>query len=105
MIQPGELRHSITVKALSSVRDAFGADSDEYVDYLFLRAAVKFNSGNRGINNEEIFNSSTIQFITYYRTITTDMIIEWRSKRYRILSIADIGYREGLTINKELINE
>jgi SPP1 family predicted phage head-tail adaptor len=105
MIQAGEMRNDIIVQRKTTIKDNYGAEADIFTDTLYLKAAVKYNSGNRGLNNEEVFNSRNITFTTYYRSITESMRILFNDKKYKITFISVIGYNEGLSINTELINE
>ena len=101
----GELRHVVTITQLTTVRDAYGAVTESYSTLYTLRAGVKSLSGTKGIELKEIFTSQVLQFTMYYREITETMRITYKSKAYRILNIEEIGYREGLKINAELIND
>lgn len=101
----GDLRYVINVKRLAKVKDEYGAVSESYATVYTLKAGVKNMSGTKAISNDEIFNTSTLQFTTWYRTINDSDRIEYNSKKYKILSINEIGFKEGLTITAELINE
>jgi len=102
----GELRHSIKILERTTAKGEFNEDVETYNLLTTLRAAVKFISGNKALNNDEIFSSQTLQFTTHYRAAVTEIMrIEFKSKLYRIISIAEIGFKEGLQINTELINE
>ncbi len=99
------MRHNIIVQQAVSVRDIYGAETITYETVFSIKAEVKYVSGSKGVDANEIFTSNNIQFITHYRAITEDMIIVWREKKYRINFIQEVGYREGLLITTELINE
>jgi SPP1 family predicted phage head-tail adaptor len=99
------MRHKIYVKQAISVRDAFGAETITYETVFKLKAEVKYISGSKGVDANEIFTSNNIQFITHYRAVKEDMIIVWNNKKYRINFIQEINYKEGLIITTELINE
>lgn len=102
----GDLRYSITVNSLSSVKGDYGAVTDTYTLLMTIRAGVKFVSGTKRVDEKEIFSSQVVQFTTHYRhTITETCRIVFDSRKYRILSIDVIGFKEGLLINAELINE
>jgi SPP1 family predicted phage head-tail adaptor len=102
----GEMRHSITIKALGLTKDAYGSMVESYRDLMTIRAAVKFQSGTKSIDNNEIFTSQTLQFITHYRaTVTATCRILYEGQLYRINSIDVIGYKDGLVLNSELIND
>jgi len=101
----GDLRYRIKIIQYTVTRDpVYGSEVITPVEIMEIRAAVKHISGTKGIDLKEVFASQVLQFTTYYRAIDSDMEIEHEGKRYRILSIAEIGYREGLNINAELIN-
>jgi len=100
----GDLRYTIALYALQSIKDEYGSPSESYVLTMTLRAAVKDVSGNKEIDLKEKFYTKTLQFITHYRPVTETMQVEYSGKRYRILNIVEIGMKEGLTITAELIN-
>jgi len=102
---PGDMRHTINVVEVTSTRDEYGAEVLTESTLYTLRASVKYGVGNKGIDLNEIFSHQSIQFSTYYRSFDPTHIIEFKDRRYRIISITEIGYREGLIINTELINE
>lgn len=106
MIIPGDFRYKITIQSRVLSRDSFGSAVETFSDLHYLRASIKMLSGNKGIENAEIFSPQTIQFITYFRSgIDETCRILYNAKKYRIVSIAEIQFREGLQINGELINE
>jgi SPP1 family predicted phage head-tail adaptor len=105
MIQPGQMREDIIVQKKTTIKDNYGAEAEIFTDYLYLRASIKFASGSKGINNDEIFNYSTVTFTTYYRDINETMRILCDDKYYRITFLDEIGFREGYNIRAELINE
>ena len=103
---PGEMRYKIKIITIKVTKDIYGADVTSTETLHTLRAARKQAGGGKGINNDEIFANEQIQFTTHYRSgITTKNEVEYNSKRYRILSVTEIGFKEGLQINTELINE
>lgn len=102
---PGDMRHTIKVIAITSIRDEYGAEVQSESTLYTLRAAIKYLGANKGIDLNEIFSSQSLQFSTYYRSFDLTHLIEFKGKRYKITGIIEIGYREGLTINTELINE
>jgi len=102
----GDLRYSIKIKQLTATKDDYGSATNTYTDLMTLRSGVKFVSGTQKIDSKEIFNSQVIQFTTHYRSaIENTMRIEFEAKQYRILSIDVIGFKEGLILNAELIND
>jgi len=101
----GDLRHRIKIIQYTITRDPnYGSEVITPTEVMSLRAGVKHISGAKGIDLKEVFSSQSLQFTTYYRAIDTEMVIEYNSKQYRITALIEIGYREGLLINAELIN-
>lgn len=102
----GDLRYSIQFISKQVTKDEFGAETIIWTNGLKLRANRKFVGGDRTIDNKEVFNNQRIIFTTLYRTTVTeeDRII-FNSKKYLIKSIVEIGNKEGLQIDAELIND
>jgi head-tail adaptor len=102
----GDLRHVIKVYELTTTKESdFGSEDEVWTEIMELRAAVKYNSGAKTIDNNEIFTSYNVTFITYYRDITPTMRIEWCDDMYTIENIAPINYKDGLQIVCKKINE
>ena len=97
-------RYMINVERLNVVKDSYGSITSNYVLYLTLKASIKYLSGNKVIDNQEIFNTNTLQISTYYRDINESDRILYNNKYYKILSIQEIGYKEGLLLTVEKIN-
>ena len=105
MIQPGELRENIIVSTITTIKDNYGATEDIYTDRLYLKAKVKYVSGNKIINNNEIFNSEYIYFTTHFRNINKSDRIDWQDNTYEINFLLEIGFHEGLEIRCKLLND
>jgi len=102
----GNLRYKITFQQSVNTRGGYGNEKQGFSDFMTLRASVKYLNGSKGIDNNEIFTSYGIEFTTYYRNgIDAKMIILFDNKKFRINNISEIGYKEGLLISTELINE
>lgn len=104
MIQAGELRRNILIKRKSMVKDEFGGNKESWYNHLSLRANVKYITGGENIDGKEIFNNVKIQYTTYYRDIKETDRILYNNKEYNILSINEIGFKAGLEIIADLIN-
>ena len=106
MLVLGELRHVIQVLGKTITKDEYGAETTVWANKIRLRAGRKFIGGDKTIDNKEVFNSQRIVFTTLYRkTINENDRIEFNGKKYAINSISEIGYKEGLQIDTELIND
>ena len=83
-MRAGLLTETILLQESVPVKNEFGATSMEWVDYLQTRANIKFNSGNRVNQNNEIFTSYTLTFtIRYYHKVNEQMRIIYQDKKYR----------------------
>ena len=101
-MRAGLLTETILLQESVPVKNEFG----EWVDYLQTRANIKFNSGNRVNQNNEIFTSYTLTFtIRYYHKVNEQMRIIYQDKKYRILAINSDRTKQSTEIIGELINE
>lgn len=105
MIIIGDLRHSIQVIGKQVTKDEFGAETVVWINKIKIRAGRKYLGGDRTIDGKEVFNSKRLVFTTFYRNITEDDRIIFDGKKYLIKSIVEIGFKEGLQIETELIND
>ena len=64
----GNLRYFINVLKVSKVKVGSSFSLNYEVLYNGLKAERKYINGSKVIDNDEIFNSRTLQFIKYYRT-------------------------------------
>ena len=102
----GEMRYNIVVKRLTITRDADnGSPIQTWADQYKLKAKIPRGSGNKTVENEEIFNTSTLRFITHYRDILEKDRIYYDEDWYKIMLINPINYKEGLEIVGEKIND
>lgn len=101
----GNLKYSIQVISKAVTKDEFGAETVTWNNSFKLRADRKFVSGDKTIDNKEVFNSEKLLFITHYRKgVTTEDRIVFNDKKYYIKSIAEIGTCDSMQIECELIN-
>lgn len=106
-MEAGKLSERITIQSLTVVRDVYGATQTTWTDVVSnLPAAVNYVSGNRAIDNEEIFHERVTTFsIRWNGDIDETMKILWNDLEYRILSIDRRTHRREYFIRTELINE
>ena len=105
MIIVGDFRNIIQVQRLTTTKDAYGSASETYATVYTLRAGVKYTTGTKLVDNNELFNSQTLVFTTHYRSILDTDRIVFNGNKYKILFIAVVGFNEGLQITVEKINE
>lgn len=101
----GSMRNKIDVQELTIIKDEYGSAVESYYTKFTLRAQVKYISGNKAVDNDEIFTSQIVQFQTHFREIENTMRIIFKGRKYKINFIDEIGFKEGMIINCELINE
>lgn len=105
-MRSGDLKERIEIWQQDTVRTSTGATDIDYTFKCSCRARVNWSTGNRTINNEEIFYSVDREFIVraYVPVIETDEI-RWDSKRWQILSIDHNKKFNNIFIRTTLINE
>lgn len=102
----GAMRYKIVIQQVTKTKDDYGAETLVWSTYKTLKAAKKDMGGTQVLNNNEIFNTNTIELTTHYRDgINTEMRVVLNNDYYRILSIAEINYKEGLVLRCEKIND
>ena len=104
-MRAGVLRYVISILQKGTLKSAFGDVKADYTPYKTIKAALVTQTGNKIIENSELFNVKQKEFqIRYDSNITEDMRISYNNADYKILSISEIGFRSGLSIKIELIN-
>lgn len=103
----GRLNEIITIEELKIIKNEYGEEqTDNYVKKFSTRAEVKYNSGNRTIENNDLFFAYDISFIVrYYHNISELDRVIWKNKPYRILSIEHNRQFQLMNLRCELINE
>ena len=105
-IRAGLLTEHILIERITYIKNIFGANEKKWIRHINTRSIVKFNNGNRKIENNEIINSYSLTFtLRFYHNITEDMRIVWNDKKYRILSIFPDKHKQSIEIIGDLINE
>lgn len=103
-MRAGLLKECIVFQQLEIVKDEYGATEQIYNDLINTRARVEYSGGSRTNTNNEIYNEYSLTFtVRGYHQIKEDMLIKWRDKLYRILSIDDT-IKEMKVIQAELLN-
>lgn len=102
----GNLRYSIQVISKSVTKNEYGAEIVTWNNSFKLRVDYKNAGGTKTIDGKEVFNSQRLIFTTFFRYgISEDDRIIFQGKKYLIKSIVQIGYKEGMQIDTELIND
>ena len=102
----GDLRYKLEVIKPTLTKNSYGEAIETWSNLHTLRAARKYLGGSKGIDNSETFTSDTLEFTTHYRKdITPIMRIVFAGNTYTINNIQEIGFKDGLKITAEKINE
>nr|WP_320038858.1 phage head closure protein [uncultured Bacteroides sp.] len=105
-MQAGLLKYLIEIQKVNTNKDIYGAESESWVTNVNCKADIKFNSGNKVVQNSEVVITNQLTFvIRYYVDINESMRIIYDKKKYRIISIDSDNRLMKKTIIAELINE
>jgi len=92
-MNPGELRHRITIQQLSSSQDTYGENVDTWVDVATVYAAVNPISGRELFAAEKENSEITHRVKIRYRSgITPDMRVLFEGREFSIMYVID--YKE-----------
>lgn len=102
----GFLKDRIEIYQQVVTRTDSGATDIEYEFKCSTRARVNWSTGDRTVNNDEIFYSTDREFIVraYVPVVETDEI-RWNNQRWQILSIEHNKRFNNIFIKTTLINE
>ena len=104
-MNPGMLKYKVVVKRPTTVTDEFGAKSTTYAIAHTLWGAVRWVSGNKTIDNYEMFANESIQVTLYSRDISYTDVLTIDGKNYKINAIVPDNSGLYKIINAEKINE
>lgn len=105
-MRSGLMRDRVTFQSPVRTETAYSASEPTYEDAFTTWAEVRHNSGNRGVEANEIANPYTVKVtIRYYHEVSYGMIIVHGDNRYRILDINPERSKNCITITAEVINE
>lgn len=102
----GQMQYKIEVLTPAIVQDIYNSGQVIYINFLTLKAGKKEISGGKSIDNNEVFSNTRIDWSIHYRPqVKENMRIKYNNKQYRITYIQEIGFKEGLILQTELIND
>ena len=102
----GQFNEIIEIWSTFITKNEFGEQENEFNFRNQARAKVKFDSGERLIENNEIFYSYVRTFVVRdYVDVKEFDRIKYKKQFYRILNIQPIHNDRTLVIQTELINE
>ena len=86
--------------------NSYGERTTEWEWHYGTRAGVEYSSSNREFVNQEEFFAYTVTFtVRSYVPVTERDQVEFRGKRFRILTIEERELQNDNLIRAELINE
>lgn len=105
-MKASDLSERIQIYNQISTRTQSGAANLTWELKYSCRARVNYSSGNRIVDNDEIFHTVDRDFIvrSYVPIVDTDEI-RWDNKRWQILSIDKSHDYNNIVIHTTLINE
>jgi SPP1 family predicted phage head-tail adaptor len=105
-MRAGTLNENITILRAEKVRDDYGIDKEEWKEFASTKAAVKYLSGSRTVDVQELFFDERVEFtIRYYHQVSPTDRIKYYGQMYRIISINPDKRANSQTIVTEIINE
>lgn len=75
-MRAGAFNENISILRSCKQRDEYGIDKDEWKEFARTKAAVKYLSGSRTVDVQELFFDERVEFIIryYHRVQPTDRI-------------------------------
>ena len=98
-MNPSKLDRQITIQAQSEVLDSFGDRSNEWSDLVSCFANVSIRSGSEVFRAKKLFDTAEAVFVIRYRSdITPQHRIVYSGENWGIISVEEIGRRDGLRL-------
>lgn len=105
-MKSGDLKYRIEILEPVKTTTSFGPAIDSFKHKYTCRARVNYLTGDRTIDNEEIFYSVDREFIVRsYVPIKYDDIIRWNDDDWQVLSIDPVREFNDIIIRTTRINK
>ncbi len=105
-MRAGLLNENIAIYRAVKERDDYGIDKEQWQYYCQTKAQVKYMSGSKTVDVQEVFFAETVEFtIRYYHNIMPTDRIKYYNQFYRIISINPDKRNHSQTLVTELVNE
>lgn len=105
-MKAGPLNEIIEILSPTQIINDYGEREETFIKTYDTRAGVSWDSGNRVIENDEIFHNYTKTFtVRSYVPVNENCHIKWQDNYYRIITIEKRRTFNGKLIRAELINE
>jgi SPP1 family predicted phage head-tail adaptor len=103
-MRSGQLKYQIQLLQKETIRELNGSTSENWIVYTTVRAGLAYKSGNKMIQDYQIFNSSTVDLtMRFDKNINEQMRIFYGNQVYKILFINRNPFDNSLSITCELI--
>ena len=100
------LNENIEILRSVKTRDEYGIDKETWQSFAKTKAAVRYMSGSKTVDVQEVFFAETVEFtVRYYLNIRPTDRIKYYCQLYRIISINPDKRNNSQTLVTELINE
>lgn len=101
---PGKKNRKITIQRVTQVNTNGSLGEPTYTTLASVWAEFRPLRMDERFTSDARHSVRAGNFRIYYRSdITPDMVISWDSKTWRILGIAEVGYRDELDLTAEAI--
>jgi head-tail adaptor len=104
MVIAGDLRYPIIITKLTSTKNEYNEDVQSYNTHISCKAGVKYQSGQKTLDNKEIFTKQFLIFSMYYRAVDETMRILFDGNNYKITFLEKNKFANELRIFAEKIN-
>ena len=105
-MRAGALNENIEILRSVKERDQYGIDKESWQIYKQTKAQVRYMSGSKTVDVQEVFFAETVEFsVRYYHNIRPTDRIKYYDQLYRIISINPDKRANSQTLVTELINE
>lgn len=105
-MRAGSLNENIEILRSVKERDEYGIDKETWQSFAKTKAAVRYMSGSKTVDVQEVFFAETVEFvIRYYHNIKPTDRIKYYNQIYRIISINPDKRANSQTLVTELVNE
>ena len=92
-MNPGELRHRITLQKFTTTVNENGFEVDEWLDFKTVWASISNLHGREYFEAAAVQKENTVKFtVRYIKDLDTSMKILFRNKQYNIIQIDNIRY-------------
>ena len=92
-MNPGELRHRITLQKFTTTVNENGFEEESWIDFKTLWASISNLHGREYFEAAAVQKENTVKFIIrYFSGIDTSMKIMFKGKSYNIIQIDNIKY-------------